>query len=167
MTQIYTDGTGGPKKHTRERPPRSGWGFCVVEEGRMVFEACAPMIPQVTTNAAELEAMIRAVAWVHSRPPLMEPVEIWTDSTYVADTFSCITHLADGGFCLRNGKPISNQGQVKLLYDFLFPLGEHQNVRPRWVEGHSGIPGNERADELAAMAAYKGIELYGPPQAAA
>ena len=157
--QIYTDGTGGPKKITEKRPARSGWGFAVVDDGKLLYEACGPILPQVTNNAAEMEAMIRALAWLHEGPPLVKKVEVWTDSTYVADSTASITHYADNDFCLKPGKPMSNQGRLKILYDFLIPLGGHDNVIIRWVKGHSGIPGNERADKLAAMGAYAGEEI--------
>lgn len=161
--EIFTDGTGGPKKITEERPPRSGWAFVVMEDSQVVYEACAPIRPQVTTNAAELEAMIRAINYVHHRPPEAEPVQIWTDSKYVADTVSNITAFADNDFEHKPGKAISNDQRIRFLYDLLYPLGEHRNVFVRWVKGHSSVPGNERADKLAAAAAYKGQEYAGPP----
>lgn len=163
MIHIYTDGTGGPKVTRPDRPPRSGWGFVVIKDGEILYEACGPILPQVTTNAAELEAMIRALSYVHHGPPQVDRVNIWTDSKYVSDTVASITSLADYDFCLRNGKPISNADRIRLIYDFLYPLGEHSNVLVRWVAGHSDIPGNERADVLAGEAAYKGAEKSGAP----
>ena len=32
---------------------------------------------------------------------------------------------------------------------------EQRSVELRWVEGHAGVPGNERADRLAGEAAEK------------
>jgi len=155
---IYTDGAGGPLKHSEKRPPRSGWAFVVLEDGAVIYESCGPILPQVTTNAAELEAMIRAISFVHHSPPQQRAVKIWTDSRYVADTVASITALADHDFCLPNGKPVSNADRVRLLYDLLYPLGEHDNIFVQWVKGHDKTPGNERADVLATAAAYKGEE---------
>lgn len=163
MIEMFTDGAGGPKKIGPDRPPRSGWAFVVMTRGASTFEACGVIEPQVTTQAAELEAMIRALNFIHETPPRIRPVTIWTDSRYVADTVARVTGYADDGFTLPNGKPLANSDRIRMIYDYLFPLGECRNVNIRWTEGHSGVPGNERADKLCTLAAYKNEERFGQP----
>lgn len=135
----------------------------MIDDGDVVFEACGPITPQVTTNAAELEAMVRALSHIHETPPRAAPVTIWTDSEYVARAVAAVTMYADEEFKGRKGKPLANADRLRIIYDYLFPLGERRNVLVRWTKGHAGISGNERADELCAAAAYEGAEISGFP----
>ncbi len=162
--EIFTDGAGGPLKVGPERPPRSGWAFVVVRDGATIYEACGPIEPQVTTNAAELEAMLRALLWVHQSPPEVDVITVFSDSRYVTDSCACAAALADREFKLASGAPLPNADRIRLIYDVLYPLGENENVQILHCKGHSGIPGNERADALVTAAAYRGVERSGPPE---
>ena len=46
-----------------------------------------------------------------------------------------------------NKKPVKN----KELWQELDGLVSKHNIEWKWVKGHAGIPGNERADELANL----------------
>lgn len=155
---IYTDGTGGPKKTSPERPPRSGWGMVVLKNGHPTYEACSPIEPQVTTSASELEGIIRALHFIHETPPRFSPVTIWTDSQYAAGVVAGAAQIHEEGYKNSKGKPMANADRIRLIHDFLFPLGEASNVLIRWLPGHSGNYGNEKADYLSKQAAYKGYQ---------
>lgn len=95
-----------------------------------------------TNNRMELQAAIEAL------DSLKEPceVELVTDSTYLKNGMQ--SWLADWkrkGWKTSAGKPVKNQD----LWQQLDALVETHRVHWRWVRGHSGVEGNERADALA------------------
>ena len=100
-----------------------------------------------TNNRMELRAAITALSALDTG----STVTLVTDSKYVSEAFN--QHWIDGwkrrGWKNASGKPVMNRD----LWDELIPLTEERNVTFKWVKGHAGIPENERADELACLAA--------------
>ncbi len=81
-------------------------------------------------------------------------VTIHTDSTYVKDGITqWIKRWRVNGWRTSNRKPVKNSD----LWRELDALLDHHDIEWRWVKGHAGHPGNERADELAniGMAPFK------------
>jgi ribonuclease HI len=73
-------------------------------------------------------------------------VTIYTDSSYVKDGItSWIKGWKARGWRTADGKPVKNIE----LWQRLDTLNAGHKVQWRWVKGHSGDPGNERADRLA------------------
>ena len=74
---------------------------------------------------------------------------IHTDSTYV---MKGMTEWMDNwkrrGWKTANRKPVKNVD----LWQRLDEAMARHDVEWRWVRGHSGVPENERADELARLA---------------
>ena len=133
---IYTDGA------CSGNPGPGGWGV-VLRYGEAVKELHGGD-PATTNNRMELLAAITALESL-SRPV---PVQLYTDSKYVLDG---ITKWLPGW--QRNGwqtaakKPVKNVDLWKRLVEAM----ERHQVTWHWVKGHSGDPGNERADELARL----------------
>lgn len=93
------------------------------------------------------------------------PVIVKSDSKYLVDGMTSWIHdWKRGGWRNAKGKPVANQDLWKRL-DAM--VNNRLNVDPEkgttvsfsWVAGHSGIPGNERAHELAEQAA-KGAQRW-------
>ena len=131
---IYTDGA------CRGNPGPGGWGALMLfgKKRKELFGGD----PQTTNNRMELSAVI------HSLESLKNScaVEIWTDSKYVMDGVqSWMKGWKARGWLTSSRKPVKNRDLWERLDKAMLP---HQ-LDWHWVKGHSGHPGNERADELA------------------
>jgi len=133
---IYTDGA------CSGNPGPGGWGVVLRWNG--VTKELHGGEPQTTNNRMELTAAIQALEALR-RPA---EVELWTDSTYVLNG---ITKWIDGwqrnGWMTKARKPVKNADLWRRLAD---AMSRHE-VTWRWVKGHAGDEGNERADELARL----------------
>ena len=100
---------------------------------------------ETTNNRMELMAAIRALESL-SRPC---DVDLYTDSTYVRDgIMKWLEGWKARGWKTANRKPVKNKDLWLMLED----AEARHNVTFHWVRGHSGDPGNERADALAVDA---------------
>jgi ribonuclease HI len=120
---IYTDGA------CRGNPGPGGWG-ALLQAGAHVKELSGAE-PQTTNNRMELTAAIEALAAL-KRPC---SIVLYTDSQYVRK-------------CTVDRKPVKNVD----LWQALERQIERHRIEWHWVKGHAGVPGNERADELANRA---------------
>lgn len=133
---AYTDGA------CRGNPGPGGWG-AILRYGDNVRELRGGEL-RTTNNRMELMAAIEALG------ALKEPcrVELYTDSRYVRDG---ITRWLPGwrrrGWRTSAKKPVKNRD----LWMRLDGLDRTHEVDWRWVKGHAGHPGNERADALANL----------------
>ncbi len=132
--EIFTDGA------CKGNPGRGGWGALLVAEGheKELFGG----EPDTTNNRMELKAVIEALN------ALTRPCEVvvHTDSQYVQKGISEWIH----GWKARGWKtaakaPVKNVD----LWQALDAAQARHTVQWRWVRGHNGHPGNERADALA------------------
>ena len=95
-----------------------------------------------TNNRMELTAVIEALSAL-KRPA---SVAIYTDSAYVKNGIGeWIRNWKARGWRTADNKPVKNVELWQRLDD---QVQQHQ-VSWHWVKGHSGDPGNERADALA------------------
>ena len=97
-----------------------------------------------TNNRMELMAAIKALEAI--KPGFKGKTTLWTDSTYV---MKGITEWIHGwkrrGWKKSDKKPVINAD----LWKVLDVLNAERDVTWKWVKGHAGVDGNERADELA------------------
>ena len=86
--------------------------------------------------------MIQALASLKRR----SAVTIYTDSEYVKNGITSWIHgWKARGWKTADRKPVKNIE----LWQRLDELNAAHVVQWRWVKGHAGDPGNERADQLA------------------
>ena len=136
--EIHTDGA------CSGNPGPGGWGAVLRWNGH-----CKELWggePATTNNRMELLAVIRALA------ALKRPVtaRVHTDSQYVQKGISEWIHgWKARGWRTAAKQPVKNVELWQRL-DALVAQGGHQ-IDWRWVKGHSGDPGNERADALANL----------------
>jgi len=136
MLTIYTDGA------CSGNPGPGGWG-AVMQSGEHVKEICGGEL-DTTNNRMELTAAIKAIAAI--KPSYGGPITLYTDSTYV---LKGITEWIHGwkkrGWKTSQKKPVLNED----LWKELDALNGARDIKWKWVKGHAGDPGNERADALA------------------
>ena len=134
--QIYTDGA------CKGNPGPGGWGAWLTS-GATEKEIFGGELV-TTNNRMELEAVIEGLAAL-KRPC---KVVIYLDSQYVRQG---ITEWIHGwkakGWRTSTKQPVKNAELWQRLDKLVHESG-HQ-IEWRWVKGHSGDPGNERADMLA------------------
>lgn len=133
---IYTDGA------CKGNPGPGGWG-AILRAGASERELFGGELG-TTNNRMELTAVIEALAAL-KRPC---SVVLYLDSEYVRKG---ITEWIHGwkvrGWRTAAKQPVKNVELWQRL-DVLVAEGGHR-IDWRWVKGHSGDPGNERADALA------------------
>ena len=131
---IYTDGA------CKGNPGPGGWGVLLIA-GESRRELCGGELA-TTNNRMELTAAIEALRAL-KRPTR---VRLFTDSKYVMQGIETWIHgWKKNGWRTSDKKPVKNMD----LWQTLDALAAAQQVEWRWVKGHSGDPGNERADALS------------------
>ena len=131
---IYTDGA------CSGNPGPGGWGALLTFDGRE--RELSGGARETTNNRMELTAAIEALKAL-KRPCR---VTLWTDSAYVKDGITKWIHNWKAkGWKTANKKPVKNAD----LWQALEAAMARHDVTWKWVKGHAGNPGNERADKLA------------------
>jgi ribonuclease HI len=134
---IYTDGA------CRGNPGPGGWG--VVLGFQDTQKTLNGYEPDTTNNRMELIAVIEALRALNRSCH----IELNTDSKYVMQGINEWLHnWKRNGWKTAAKKPVKNIDLWQQLDD---EVQRHQ-VDWRWVKGHSGIAGNEHADQLANWA---------------
>jgi len=134
VVEIYTDGA------CSGNPGPGGWGAVLTYRGREK-EICGGE-PATTNNRMELMAAIQALETL-TRPTT---VHLYTDSVYVRSGItSWLAGWKRNGWLTSAKQPVKNAD----LWQRLEAAAAPHEVQWRWVKGHNGDPGNERADALA------------------
>jgi ribonuclease HI len=138
VVEIYTDGA------CKGNPGPGGWGALLTStQSRKELYGGAP---STTNNRMEMQAVIEALTAL-KRPC---KVLLHVDSQYV---LKGMTEWLPGwkarGWKTAAKEPVKNVDLWQQL-DTLVHTGGHQ-IEWRWVRGHNGDAGNERADELANL----------------
>ena len=133
-------------------PGRGGWGSIVATPQGQVLELGGSS-PSTTNNQMELTAAIEALRKIEAIPG---EVDLYTDSVYLIKGITqWIWAWQRKGWMTAEGNEVSNQDLWKRLSGILYGrkknLGEGSKVNWLWVRGHSGVPGNERVDEIAVQ----------------
>lgn len=134
--EIYTDGA------CKGNPGPGGWGV-LLRSGATTKELSGGEA-QTTNNRMELMAVIQALE------ALKRPchVLLHADSQYVLKGINeWLAGWKAKGWKTASKQPVKNVDLWQRL-DALVSQGGHQ-IEWRWVKGHDGDPGNERADWLA------------------
>ena len=131
---IWTDGA------CKGNPGMGGWG-ALLRQGAHEKELSGGE-PDTTNNRMELMAVIQALKALKRTCRVV----IHTDSQYVQKGMTeWLSGWKQRGWRTAARKPVKNSD----LWQELDVLVQEHDVSWRWVRGHTGDPGNERADALA------------------
>ena len=140
MINIYTDGA------CKGNPGKGGWGALIID-GDVKNEIYGGE-HNTTNNRMEIMAVIMALQTVNTK----NEITVFTDSTYVQKGINeWINKWKINGWKASNKKEVKN----KDLWVQLDSLVTKLQINWIWVKGHSGHPGNERADYLANQGVNK------------
>ena len=134
VVDIFTDGA------CSGNPGPGGWG-ALLRYGSKEKELFGGE-PDTTNNRMELTAVIRAL------DALTRPVHVrlHTDSTYVMQGITRWIHgWKKNGWKTASKDPVKNAD----LWQQLERATQPHDIEWKWVKGHAGHEGNERADALA------------------
>ena len=134
IVTVFPDGA------CRGNPGPGGWGVLISHDGvdKELFGSEA----QTTNNRMELLAAIQGLRATDSGAT----VSVYTDSQYVRNGVTqWMVNWKKNGWKTAARKPVKNQD----LWQQLDEVAGARAVEWYWVRGHSGHPGNERADALA------------------
>jgi ribonuclease HI len=138
---IYTDGA------CRGNPGPGGWGVILNYKGKI--KELYGGERETTNNRMELLAAIHGLEALKKKCK----VEINTDSKYVMQGITeWISNWKRRGWKTAGNKPVKNEDLWRRLDAAM--LGH--DVKWKWVKGHSGNNGNDRADALANL----GIDTF-------
>ncbi|MDG9926826.1 MULTISPECIES: ribonuclease HI [Pseudomonas] len=134
IVEIYTDGA------CKGNPGPGGWGALLIYKG--AEKELWGGEPNTTNNRMELMAAICALIAL-TRPCR---VRLVTDSQYVMKGIQeWMPNWKKRGWKTSTKEPVKNADLWQALDE---QVNRHQ-VEWRWVRGHTGHPGNEKADQLA------------------
>jgi ribonuclease HI len=150
---VFADGAA------KGNPGPGGWGaFIVTPEGEVTEHGGGE--PLTTNNRMELTAVIEALRLAGPRE---RPVAVHSDSTYVIRGIREWIHgWRRRGWRTGEGGDVANRD----LWEALAAAERARDGKVTWhyVRGHTGVPGNDRADEIATTyAAGRQPELYRGP----
>jgi ribonuclease HI len=138
--EIWTDGA------CKGNPGVGGWGAWLKHGGTEKELFGGEVL--TTNNRMELTAVIEALLALKRRCKVV----LHTDSQYVQlGITEWLPNWIRRNWRTADNKPVKNVD----LWQRLAELRGQHDIEWRWVKGHAGIAGNERADELA----NRGIEL--------
>jgi ribonuclease HI len=139
--EIFTDGA------CSGNPGPGGWGAVLAWNGQE--KELSGFEPETTNNRME---MMAAIAALESLSRGMDAV-IHTDSRYLHDGITLwLKSWKARGWKTAGKEKVKNQD----LWQRLEAALERHRVQWRWVKGHAGHAGNERADALARGAIDSG-----------
>lgn len=133
---MYTDGA------CSGNPGPGGWGTVLIS-GKHRKELSGGEA-ETTNNRMEMMAVIRGMEALKRT----SKVDIYTDSTYVMKGITeWMGNWKKNGWRTAARKPVKNVDLWQRLDEAL----DRHEVNWNWVRGHTGVPENERADELARL----------------
>jgi ribonuclease HI len=147
---IFTDGA------SKGNPGPGGWGAVLLSRGTVT--EFGGREDRTTNNRMELFAVIRSL---QSISPDSGSITVYTDSSYVVNGITkWVTGWQNKHWKTATGGDVLNQD----LWQELVEACAHKKISWNMLPGHSGIPGNERADVIASgYADGSDVNLYTGP----
>lgn len=142
---IFVDGCFEPVSQ------QGGWAF-VAYRDTVEITSDFGGVPDSSNNAMEATALLKAIIWINGNAP-EETSVIWSDSVYaVTGCNNWLPIWRDNGWKKIDPNPNARRRTIsnaEIWKAIDLQLCWNHLIDIVWCKGHSGIPGNERADELA------------------
>ncbi len=141
MIRIYTDGA------SRNNPGRAGWGAIIIDDQRGTVEEIGGHYPHATNNQMELMGAIEALRFVSDKIKVRgQKIVLFTDSSYVIKGMKQWVHnWQKNDWQTSQKKDVENVNLWKILLE----LATYKDIDWLYVPGHSNVPLNEQADQIA------------------
>jgi ribonuclease HI len=135
LLTIFTDGS------SRGNPGAGGWGAIIIyDDGVKKVVEIGGREKKTTNNRMEMEAVIRSLKTFSG------DATIYIDSSYVLNGITkWIFSWQRNDWKTKTGEVVLN----KDLWEELSDLTSNRKIKWNLIPGHSGVPGNERCDEIA------------------
>jgi len=140
---VYTDGSA------LGNPGKGGFGIIMKLSDKSYEKEFSQAYRLTTNNRMELKAIIEALKKIKNKDL---PIEIYTDSKYVADAIN------QKWLEKWHQKRFAKTKNTDLWQEFL-KVSKGLNYKIFWIKGHNQHPENERCDKLAVKAAQSGNYL--------
>lgn len=127
---------------------KAGYGAVLTNPQGDTLELAAPLPPGDRQTNQRAELMAALVALRRCKPGA--PITLISDSKYVVDGIRVWLPGWKARGWKNSDKKTPDHLDLWLLVDAQLQL---KDVTPMWVRGHTGVPGNERADALANLGA--------------
>lgn len=143
---IYTDGS------SRGNPGPGGWGAIIAINDRVIELGCGDK--HTTNNKMELMAAIKALSFVKNLNNAFT-INVRADSSYVINGITkWVFGWQKNGWMNTKREQVSNRELWETLAQTVADLKlSGCKITWKYTQAHVGIPGNERADEIATMCA--------------
>lgn len=135
---LYVD--GACRGNGQSETAIGGWGVLILDEHGQKTELYGGE-SDTTNNRMELTAAIEGIR----ASPAQHSLVIYTDSSYVQKG---MTEWIKG-WKAKNWKNVKNPD----LWQTLDQIAQGRQIEWKWIKGHAGHEGNERADQLANLGA--------------
>lgn len=155
---IYTDGS------SRGNPGPGGWGAIVATEERVVELGGGGK--HTTNNKMELASAIEALGFVRDLGSAFR-IDMRADSSYVINGITkWVFGWQKNGWRNSQKEEVANRDLWEALADVVADVQmSGSKIAWSYTPGHAGIPGNERADEIATTYAdSKKPKLFDGPR---
>ncbi len=149
---IFSDGS------SLGNPGPGGWGTIIhIHKGGEVWEL-GGSDKKTTNNRMEMTAVIEALNFLDTQKLEEAAITVFTDSQYLINGITkWVFGWAENGWMTKNKVSVLN----KDLWQKLLAVSKDKEIEWHYVEGHAGIAGNERVDEIAtSFAALSDTPLF-------
>lgn len=162
---IYSDqapkkGTGNTRQYLTDEGylPKVGTEKIAEVKPLHYLDGYGSFSQEVTNNIAEITAAARAAEYLCKYD--LKKVNILTDSEQVIKAATnWIDIWKSNNWIKSDGLPVANRDHWETLDKNIQALkGKGTEVTFKWVRGHNGNDGNERADQFATMGVLNSIE---------
>jgi ribonuclease HI len=137
---IFTDGS------SLGNPGPGGWAVIIYNKATKTVIELGGFNPKTTNNRMEMTAALEAISSFVEENIIETAITINTDSQYLINGMTkWVFGWENSGWLTQNKKTVLN----KDLWQLLVAKANNLEIEWKYVEGHSGIAGNERVDQIA------------------